>query len=318
MKVLLTKPLLPVGMEILKQNNINFTIAPSELNKTELIDFCKDYDALINVGHVIDFNKDFFSTCPSIKMIALFSVGFDQVNVNDAKEFGIKISNTPDVLSKATSDIAFLLMLAASRKAFSQYDRIKQNDWEHLIPERDFGIELYNKKLGIFGLGRIGIEMAKKCKAAFDMEIIYHNRQPKPELEKEVDAKYVSFEELIQDSDVLSIHSSLNDSTKGLFNKDVLNKMKSNAILVNTARGPIINQEDLYHSLKENKIFAAGLDVTDPEPMQADDKLLSLSNVCILPHIGSATFETRNKMAELCAKNIVEYIQKGEIITPIF
>lgn len=318
MKVLLTKPLLPAGMEILNQHHIDYTIAPSELNKTELINFCKDYDALINVGHVIDFDKDFFTTCPSIKMIALFSVGFDQVNVNDAKEFGIKISNTPDVLSKATSDIAFLLMLAASRKAFAQYDRIKTNDWDSLIPERDFGIELYNKKLGIFGLGRIGIEMAKKCKAAFNMEIIYHNRQPKPELEKEIDAKYVSFDELLQNSDVISIHSSLNDSTKGIFNQAIFDKMKKTSIIVNTARGPIINQEDLYNTLNDHKIFAAGLDVTDPEPMQSDDKLLTLPNVCILPHIGSATFETRNKMVELCANNLVEYIKNGKVITSIF
>lgn len=317
MKILLTKPLLPAGIEVLKQNKINYTIAPSNLTKAEFINFCKDYDALINIGHDIDFNEDFFSNAPSIKMIALFSVGFDQVNVEDAKKFGVKVSNTPDVLSGATSDIAFLLMLAASRKAFSQYDRIKNNEWSNLIPKRDFGIELYGKKLGIFGLGRIGVEMAKKCKAAYNMEIIYHNRQPKPELEKEVDAKYVSFEELIQTSDVLSIHSSLNTSTKGIFNLDVFKEMKSTAILVNTARGPIINQEDLYSTLKYNKIFAAGLDVTDPEPMNANDKLLTLPNICILPHIGSATFETRNKMAELCANNIVEYIQEGEVITSI-
>ena len=318
MKVALTKPLLEFGMNLLDENKVDYTIAPQNLSKAELTDFIKDFDGIINVGHDLDFDADFFEKCPNIKMISLFSVGFDQVNVEDAKKYKVLISNTPEVLSKATSDVAFLLMLAASRKAFSQYDRIKNNEWSHLIPGRDFGVELYGKTLGIFGLGRIGYEMAKKCKAAFDMKIIYHNRNPKPEFADELEAKLVSFDYLLNQSDVISIHASLNDSTRGLFNQTVLEKMKSDAILVNTARGPIINQEDLYQVLKENKIFSAGLDVTDPEPMEASDKLLTLPNICILPHIGSATFETRNKMAELCAKNIISFVNDQSILTPIY
>ena len=318
MKVLITHAFDLSALAILDQNQIDYTVAPADLSTEELISYAQDYDALINVGHRLEFDRNFFLKCPRIQVIALFSVGFDQVHIAEAKEFQVLISNTPDVLSKSTSDIAFLLMLSASRKAFSNYQKILEGSWNEVDPQRDFGIELYHKTLGIFGLGRIGIEMAKKCKAAYGMEIIYHNRSPRPELEQEVGARYVSFDELIQESDVISIHASLNDSTAGLFDKKVFDRMKSSAILVNTARGGIVNQEDLYEVLRENRIFAAGLDVTVPEPLPQDDPLLSLPNICILPHIGSATFETRKKMAELCVQNIVNYKKTQTLLTPIY
>lgn len=175
----------------------------------------------------------------------------------------------------------------------------------------DLGQELYGKTLGIFGLGRIGYEMAKKCHYAFDMNIIYHNRSRNEHVEKNLNARYVSFETLISNADVLSIHANYTDQQKGRFDINIFRRMKPNAIFINTARGGFQNETDLYQAISTGKIWGAGLDVTHPEPMQPDSPLLRLPTVCVLPHIGSATIEARNGMARIAAENIVAFA-KGE------
>ena len=212
---------------------------------------------------------------------------------------------TPDVLSEATADVAFLLMLAASRKAFHLHKTIARGEWTFFRPIANLGIELKNKTLGIFGLGRIGMEMAKRCKGAYQMNIIYCNRSRNAAAEELLLAQKVEFDELLGRSDVISVHNSLNEATKGIFDKAAFHKMKRTSIFINTARGVMHNEQDLINALNERVIWGAGLDVTNPEPMKPNNPLLSMENVAVLPHIGSATIEARNAMSCLSAENII-------------
>jgi len=312
MKVFISGNIAPVGLKQLEENNITITQWKEnrQITAEELIEACQDQDALISVGPN-KLNAAFLNACSHLKVIALHSVGFDQVDVAAAKKLNIPIGNTPGVLSAATADTAFLLMLAVSRKAFFSYQKIIRGEWKNYEPSPELGIELTGKTLGIFGLGKIGLEMAKKCAAAYQMEIVYHNRSQNAEAEKEIGARYVSFEELLAQSDVLSVHTALTPETKGKFTFDVFSKMKPNAIFINTARGGIHNEKDLIRALQEKVIWGAGLDVTNPEPMDKTNPLLYMENVAVLPHIGSATEETRAAMAKIIVQNIVAGL-KGE------
>jgi glyoxylate reductase len=312
MKVFISGNIAPVGIKELEENNILITQWKEnrQITAEELIAACEDQDALISVGPN-KINADFLKACSHLKVIALHSVGYDQVDIAAAKSLNIPIGNTPGVLSGATADTAFLLMLAVSRKAFYLHKKIIKGEWKNYEPTPELGIEVNGKTLGIFGLGKIGLEMAKKCIGAYQMPVIYHNRSRNEEAEKEIGAKYVSFEELLAQSDVLSIHTALTPETKGKFTLDVFKQMKSNSIFINTARGGIHNEKDLIQALEETMIWGAGLDVTNPEPMHKDNPLLSMENVAVLPHIGSATEETRAAMAQIIVKNIVAGL-KGE------
>lgn len=310
MKLFLNKLIPEAGMNLLRASeNIELIIPEkTELNREEWLAYCKKSDLILSVGKNT-FDKDFFNECPNIKAIALFSVGFDNVDIIEATKKGIPVGNTPDVLSRATSDVAFLLMQSVARLASFNFDKVKKDNWKNFSPLENLGQELYGKTLGIFGLGRIGYEMTKKCKYAFDMEIIYHNRSQNLQAEEELGAKYVSFDELISQSDVLSIHANYSPNQQNLFNQSVFQKMKSKSIFINTARGNFHNEQDLYNALTSNEIWGAGLDVTNPEPVHADAPLLNLPRVCVLPHIGSATIEARNGMAIRAAENILAFTE---------
>jgi len=311
MKVYINKRIPQVGLNIIKENNLEIITSETE-NPTheEWLANCKKADIILNVSKN-QFDKEFFDNCPDVKAIALFSVGFDQVDIAEATKRKIPVGNTPDVLSRATSDVAFLLMQMVSRKASYNIDKVKSGNWKDFDALEEQGQELYGKTLGILGLGRIGFEMAEKCQKAFGMSIIYHNRSHNEQAEKELSAKYVSFEELAEDSDIISIHANYTPEQADLFNKDVFEKMKENVIFINTARGGFHNEKDLFEALISGKIWGAGLDVTNPEPMQKDSPLLELPNVCVLPHIGSATLEARSGMARLAAENAVAF-SKGQ------
>ena len=312
MKVFISGNIASVGIKELEENNISITQWKEnrQITAEELVEACQDQDALISVGPN-RINAAFLEACKHLKVIALHSVGYDQVDVAAAKRLHIPIGNTPGVLSGATADTAFLLMLAVSRKAFYSHKKIIQGEWKNYEPTPELGIEINGKTLGIFGLGKIGLEMAKKCIGAYQMPIIYHNRSRNEEAEKEIGAKYVSFEELLAQSDVLSIHTALTPETKDKFTLDVFKQMKPNSIFINTARGGIHNEKDLIRALEEKMIWGAGLDVTNPEPMDKNNPLLSMESVAVLPHIGSATEETRAAMAQIIVKNIVAGL-KGE------
>ncbi len=306
MKVFITRQILESGLQVLRDANIEYTQFTEKrvLHSDELVQLCKGYDALLNAsGNKMD--AGFLEACRHLKVIALHSVGYDNADIAAATRLKIPIGNTPGVLSNATADTAFLLMLATSRNAFYMHNSIAKAEWKYFDPSANLGVELYGKTLGIFGLGSIGYEMAKRCSKVYGMKIIYHNRGKNEEAEQELGAVKLSFNELLHESDVLSVHCALTPETTGIFNMAAFKKMKPSAIFINTSRGAVHNEEDLLVALQQKIIWGSGLDVTNPEPMLPNNPLLSMPNVCVLPHIGSATFEARSAMSRLAAENIV-------------
>jgi lactate dehydrogenase-like 2-hydroxyacid dehydrogenase len=256
---------------------------------------------------------EIIAALPNLKVISLMSVGYDHVDIKAATAHKIAVGHTPDVLSQATADTAFLLMLATSRKAFFHHKRILEGDWKFFEPMANLGIDIHNKTLGIFGLGNIGFEMARLCKSAYGMDIIYHNRGTNDKAEKELGAKKVSFEELLEQSDILSVHANLTPETKEVFNASAFAGMKPNAIFVNAGRGGIHNETDLKTALETGIIWGAGLDVTNPEPMDKNNELLNMPNVSVLPHIGSAVKETREAMLQLATDNLLAGLKGNKL-----
>jgi glyoxylate reductase len=312
--VFVTRDLPGTGIALLKQEGFNVTVWPHDkpMSPAELIDEGKKANAMVTLlTDVIDIN--FLNECRHLDIISQFAVGYDNINIPEATRLGIAIGYTPGAMSDATADTAFGLMIAASRKMFYMHKKIAKGEWTFFRPHADLGIELKNKTLGIFGLGRIGVQMALRCKGAYHMKIVYHNRRANQDAEKLLGASLVSFDELLSRSDVLSVHCALNNETRGIFDQAAFSKMKPTSIFVNTARGGVHNEKDLIEALDAGKIWGAGLDVTNPEPMEANNPLLSMPNVAILPHIGSATEEARGEMSRLAAINIIEFYKKNRV-----
>ena len=248
----------------------------------------------------------FFDAAGSqLRVVSNFAVGYNNIDVDEATRRGIRVGNTPDVLTEATADIAMALLLTVGRRIVESQQYIRDGHWKTWEPMGHIGVDLQGKTLGILGMGRIGAALARRCRHGWGMNVLYHNRSRNEAAEQELDAELVSFDQLLQRSDFLSVHASLNDSTRHLFDRETFQKMKSTAVFINTARGPLHVQDDLREALETNEIFGAGLDVTDPEPMASDDPLLMMRNCVIAPHIGSATFSSRNGMSEIAADNLL-------------
>ena len=241
---------------------------------------------------------------PALKVISQCAVGFDNVDVAAATERGIPVGNTPGVLTDATADFAFTLMLSAARRVVEGQDYIRAGKWETWGLTTLLGQDVFGATLGIVGLGRIGQAVAKRARG-FEMRVLYHDQQRLPEVEQSLGLEYCSLDDLLTEADFVTLHVDLNAATRGLIGVREFSMMKPNAILVNTARGPIVDPEALYAALKSNQIAAAALDVTDPEPLPADHKLLSLSNLIVAPHIASATVTSRTQMALIAVRNLI-------------
>ena len=238
---------------------------------------------------------------PQLKVVSNHAVGFDNVVVADATARGIPVGNTPGILTDATADIAFALLLAAGRRIVESERYIREGKWKTWHPSMLLGMDLAGKTLGLVGFGRIGQAVAKRA-VGFDLRIVFYDQTADSEFGA---VKMNSLDELLHESDFVSVHTPLNESTRHMVNADFLSKMKPNAVFVNTSRGPVVDQSALYEALKAKKIFAAGLDVTDPEPLPLDSPLLTLENCVIVPHIGSASERTRDAMARLAAENLI-------------
>jgi len=313
-KILVSRIYPKAGIRLLEKENFDLTLwgRKRPMTQKELIEKAMDHHALLcTLTDRID--KQFLEQCNHLEIISQFAVGFDNIDVDMATSLGIPVGYTPGAMSEATADIAFGLMIAVARKMFFLHKTIINGQWGHFNPTGNLGLELKNRTLGIFGLGRIGVKMAQRCKKAYDMDIIYHNRNRNKAAEKILDATYVSFEDLLLQSDVLSVHCALTPATKEIFNRAAFKKMKSSAIFINTARGPIHKEKDLTLAIQKGDIWGTGLDVTNPEPMRSDNPLLSMENVCILPHVGSGTIEARDQMSVLAAINIIDFYKKGHI-----
>src|SRR5690606_4389022 len=315
MKVLVALNIPDKGIEMRKKEGLDVTVWTEELpmSPEQLIEECQKYDALLSTSNY-DLDTHFFSKCSHLKIISQFSVGYDNIDVKEATKLKIPVGNAPNAMTDATADIAFALMLTVSRKMFYMHKTIlNKYEFEYFRPKANLGFELKNKTVGILGLGRIGLEFAKRCKGAYNMNIIYHNRNKNKEAEELLNAKFVTFDKLLMESDVLSIHCALTKETKGKFNYDAFTKMKPSSVFINTARGSIHNETDLIKALNDKKIWGAGLDVTDPEPMLHDNPLLFMENVAVTPHIGSATVEARDEMSKLAAENIIAFVKGNRV-----
>ena len=312
--VLITRILPEIAARMLKEAGMEVTQwqLPRDMTAEEFRHEAARHDAVLSIG-ANRIDREFLDACPGLKMISQFAVGFDNIDVPEATRRGIPVGNTPDSVTHATADVAVLLMMAVSRKAFFLNHQISLGAWKQFEPVKNLGIELRGKTLGIFGMGRIGVQMALRCKGAFGMDVIYHNRNRNLEGERYTGARWVSFEELLASSDVLSVHSVLSDETRGRFGAAEFSQMRSGSIFINTSRGGVHDEEALLQALRTNIIWGAGLDVTNPEPMAADHPLLSMENVAILPHIGSGTEETRNDMARTAAQNLISYFKDGSV-----
>ncbi|MBI2644190.1 MAG: D-glycerate dehydrogenase [Candidatus Wildermuthbacteria bacterium] len=308
-RVFVTRKIPGQGIAMLKQRGYDVEVwsgnkSPSQ---KDIMQKATGADALLCLltdkidGEVMD------AIGPQLKVISNYAVGLDNIALDEAKKRNIIVGNTPDVLTEAVAGHAVALILAIARRiveadAFTRAGKYK--GWE---PELFLGAELQEKTLGILGCGRIGFEVAKKMFLAFGMRILYYDKNPRAEVEKACNAKYASIEELLQQSDVVSIHVPLLPETRHLIGEQQLKMMKPTSYLINTARGPVVNEKALLTALEQKWIAGAALDVFENEPAITSG-LRRISNVVLTPHIASATFEARSKMSELAAKNIIDVL----------
>ena len=258
-------------------------------------------------------DANLIDNAPNLKVISNMAVGYDNIDVSSATKRGIPVGNTPGVLTETSADFAFALLMAVARRIPEAQEYVKNGQWQTWHPTILSGQDIYGATLGIIGLGRIGQSVARRAKG-FDMKIIYHGGSDEA-VAKELGAQKVELDDLLQQSDFVSLHLPLNDKTHHFISTRELELMKSTAILINTARGGVLDSKALYEALKNNVILAAGLDVTDPEPIPMDDPLLTLDNCVIVPHIASASVATRTKMAEMAVNNVIAGITGEEIPT---
>ena len=252
-----------------------------------------------------------------LRVVSNYAVGFDNVDVPACTRRGIPVGNTPGVLTETTADLAFALLMAVARRVAEGYDYVRADRWQTWGPLLLLGSDVHHATLGIVGFGRIGREMAKRGRG-FDMRILYHDVQrASAEDERELGARYAEMDELLAESDFVTLHVNLTPETRGLMNAEAFARMKPNAVLVNTSRGPVVDQAALYDALRAGRPGGAGLDVTDPEPMRADDPLLTLPDCLVVPHIASASRATRARMAEMAAANLLAGLRGERLPTPV-
>ena len=242
---------------------------------------------------------------PQLRVVSTFAVGFDNIDVAACTRRGIAVGNTAGVLTETTADAAFALLMAIARRLPEGYDYVRQGNWRTWMPTLLLGQDVHRATLGILGFGRIGREMAKRGRG-FDMQMLYYNTHPaSAEEEAHLGVRRASLDEVLAQSDFITLHVNLTPETHHLMNRTTFAKMKSSAMLVNASRGSVVDSDDLYDALKGGAIAAAGLDVTEPEPLPADHKLLTLPNCLVVPHIASGSVATRGKMASVAAQNLL-------------
>jgi glyoxylate reductase len=240
----------------------------------------------------------------SLQVISQMAVGFDNIDVAAATARRIPVGNTPGVLTEATADFTWALLLAAARRVVEATTYARSGRWRTWGPKLLLGADVSGATLGIIGMGRIGQAVAERARG-FDMRILYFDRQRKPELEQIPGIEYVPFEDLLAEADFITIHTTYSESIHHLIGDDEFDRMKPGALLINTARGPIVDREALYRALTSGKIAGAALDVTDPEPIDLADPLLTLDNLIVTPHIASASRSSRGRMAQMAAQNLL-------------
>lgn len=309
-KILITRLIPSRGLDLIREHFPIFDISSHDLPPTreQLLEKVRGVDGLLCLlTEKID--SELMDTAgPQLRVISSMSVGVDHVDVAAATARGIPIGNTPGVLTDATADMAFALLFASARRVVEGEKYIRAGLWKTWHPQLLLGADFVGATLGIVGFGRIGRAVAKRAQG-FDMRVIFHD----PTAEPVYGANPVDLDTLLHESDIVSLHVPLTQNTKHLVNAGFLAKMKPNAILVNTARGGVVDQAALYDALRSKRIFAAALDVTDPEPLPMDSPLLELENCLIVPHLGSASHRSRDMMSLLAAQNLIAGLQRERL-----
>lgn len=244
------------------------------------------------------------AAAPKLRVISNYAVGYDNIDVAAATARNIMVCNTPGVLTETTADLAWALLMAAARRIVGADTHLRDGKWKSWSPQLMLGQDIHGATLGLVGLGRIGEAVARRARG-FGMRVLYTEVAPKPEAEAEHRAEFVDLETLLRTADFVSLHTPLTEGTRHLIGAEQLSWMKPTAVLINTSRGPVVDQKALAEALRERRIFAAGLDVFESEPISMDDPLLELDNVVLLPHIASASVATRTKMANMAADNLI-------------
>ena len=302
-KVFITARLPGNSVELLKRE-FHVDVFPEERPATrdELIEGAKDAHAIITM--LFDkVDKTIIASCPNLRVISNCAVGTENIDIPYATEKGIFVTNTPGVLTETTADLAWALILSVSRRVVEGDTFLRDGKFIGWRPLLFLGVNVYGKTLGIYGMGRIGTAVARRAKG-FDMQVIYHSRRRNKDGERKIRAKYVDFPNLLKESDFLVITAPLNEESRGRFGIEEFRKMKRTSVLVNVGRGQIIKEKELALALKEGIIWGAGLDVYEREP-HVEEGLLKLKNVVLIPHLGSATEETRTRMADIAVENVV-------------
>lgn len=309
-KVFVTRIIPDKGLDLVKEF-CDADVWEGELPppRQEILRHVQDVDGLLSLltdridGEVMD------AAGVRLKVISNYAVGFDNIDVDAATARGIPVGNTPGALTEATADFAFALLISAARRVPEGDRFVRDGKWKTWAPMLLLGNEIHNATLGVVGFGRIGQAMARRA-AGFDMRVIYYDPNETGD-QPDIKATSVDFETLLEESDFISLHTPLTPDTRHLIDAEALSRMKRTAVLVNTSRGPVVDMNALYEALRDRKIFAAGLDVTDPEPLPATHPLLTLDNLVVAPHVASASHTARGNMAWMAANNLIAGL-KGE------
>ncbi|UMZ72648.1 2-hydroxyacid dehydrogenase [Natranaerofaba carboxydovora] len=315
-KVYITGDIPRNGIDMLREN-YHVEVFDSEAPITEdvLKEKIKGCDGLVSmVGDPV--TSDVIEESGNLKVIANYGVGYDNIDVDRATQKGIKVTNTPGVLHETTADLTFSLILGVMRRTVESDKFLRDNNFKGWKPQLFLGNDVYGKRLGIIGMGEIGEAVAKRARG-FEMDVLYNKRTPlSGEEENRLGVKYSDIEDIVKTSDIITLHVPLTKETKHLFTKEEFKKMKDDAYLINTARGPVVKEDDLVWALENREIKGAGLDVFEEEP-KVHPGLMNREDCVLLPHIGSATEECRQEMAEIACKNVIKVLEGNKPITPV-
>ena len=305
-KIFITRRLPEEGLRLLKEHELEIYEGDAPPSKEEIIEGVKDKDVLICL--LTDkIDAEVMDSAPNLKIIANYAVGIDNIDVEEATKRGILVTNTPGVLTETVADLAWALLMAIARRIVEGDKFMREGKFKGWAPLLMLGSDVYGKTIGIIGAGRIGSAVARRAKG-FNMRILYYSRKRNEKLEEECNAKYVDLETLLKEADFVSLHTPLTEETYHMIGEKGLKMMKPTAYLINTARGKCVDENALVKALKEGWIKGAALDVFENEPA-IHPELKKLDNVVLTPHIGSASYETRSKMAVMVAKNVIAALE---------
>lgn len=309
-KVVVYKALPKEALELLRSHHEVCYFPELDTVDKPFLDALSDAEGIL--GASITLNENTLAQAPKLRAISTISVGVDRFDLTSLNQRNIPLMHTPGAVTETTADTAILLMLMAARRAVEMSDLVRSGSWSSSITSEHFGFDLNGKTLGIIGMGRIGQAVAKRAHAGFNMSVMYYNRSHNKQAEQQSSAQKVDLDTLLKKSDFICVLLPYNEQTHHFIDRGEFEKMKSTATFVNISRGKVVNEESLITSLKERTIFAAGLDVFEVEPLPAESPLVTIQNATLLPHIGSATHDTRHNMAMMATKNLINALS-GDI-----